>query len=90
MKPQHHPSRPPHEDFDPHWWLVPAAIAGATLLIALLGLAVQSDATVAAPMPQISPEFPIMPDNVADTTVPDAGSVDYAQEPFGAEQPPTF
>lgn len=90
MNTQRHASRPPHEDFDSHWWLVPAAIAAATLLIALFGLALRSDATAVAPLPQISPEFPIVPDNVAETTVPDAGSVDYAQEPFGAEQPPTF
>ncbi|WP_298826182.1 hypothetical protein [uncultured Piscinibacter sp.] len=90
MNPQRHAAHPSHEDFDPHWWLVPAAIVAVTLLIALLGLAVHSDATVVAPMPQISPEVPIVPDNVAEVTVPDAGSVTYAQEPFDSEQPPTF
>jgi len=80
------PSRPPEQDFDARWWLVPLSLAGGAVLLALIGFA----ATIDAP-PQArpaSPEALSVPADMAAASAP--VSAGYAGEPFGEPQPATF
>lgn len=79
-------SRPPKQDFDARWWLVPLSLAGGATLLALIGFAATLDApTQARPA---APEVLSVPADVAAASAPLAA--DYASESFHEEPPATF
>ncbi len=74
------------DDFDPRWWLVPAALVATTLLIALGGFVALHDTQVLASAAPARPAAPLAPETL------DAPAVSRAspEEPLPQEQPPTF
>ncbi len=79
-------SRPPAEDFDARWWLVPLSLAGGAVLLALIGFGATIDTpTQARPA---SPEIPAVPADMAAASAPVTAGV--ANESYGEEPPATF
>lgn len=79
-------SRPPKQDFDARWWLVPLSLAGGASLLALIGFAATLDApTRAGPA---APEVLSVPADVAAASAPVTAGV--ANDNSGEEQPATF